>query len=222
MSHPLDIKYSIPLEREYESWIAEGIEKYFENIGIKVDIWAVSPSVEKKWPSDEQMIVNGKLIGLQVKRAHYSHTVSDPKKFGKLHWLFSNPKGQYDLVKCFPEIYYCLPTFLNRGIKKEALSHCLFWRPEGGVDNSRAWYDNPLAGKPFNKICNAPRWGKFLEGIYDCTVGKRVRSVTEISDYVSRGQSFLREFGYEEISAENDRYKPGNFTTYYAYVPFSS
>ena len=37
------------------------------------------------------------------------------------------------------EIFYCLPTFLNRDYRHQALHHCLFWRPEKGVMNRTAW-----------------------------------------------------------------------------------
>lgn len=103
MTHPLDITYSIPLEREYEAWIVRGIEEYFLSIGQRISIWAVSPMDEVNWPADESMIIGKKLIGLQMKKVAYHNKVGNPHKFGRLNWTFHNPKGQYNLVVKFPE-----------------------------------------------------------------------------------------------------------------------
>ena len=62
------IKYFHPLEREYEAWIMHQIEKYFDSLKIPCTIFAASPKIEKKWPADESLLVNIKLIGFQFKR----------------------------------------------------------------------------------------------------------------------------------------------------------
>ncbi len=88
MKHPLDISFSIPLEREYEAWIIRGIEEYFLSLGQRVSIWAVSPLDEVNWPADESMIVGKKLIGLQLKKVNYLGDRVRPRKFGRLRWAF--------------------------------------------------------------------------------------------------------------------------------------
>ena len=202
MTHPLYTIYSTPLEREYEAWIVRGIEEYFISLGQRISIWAVSPMDEVNWPADEQMIVGKKLIGLQVKKVTYKCDGSVPRKFGRLNWSFHNPSGQYDLVLKFPEIYYCLPTFINRNFKDQALSHCLFWRPEAAKYDKNAWYDNPRANTPYKSIGSANRWGKFIESVIECSVGKKIQSIQEAKYYVEKLTSYMREM--ENLPSDND------------------
>jgi len=201
--HPLDIKYSSPLEREYEAWIIQGIEDYFNSLGQKIAIWAVSPSDEVNWPADEHLIVGKKLIGLQLKKVTYKDNRNKPKEFGRLNWTFHNPKGQFQLVLKFPEIFYCLPTFINRDYRSQAIQHCLFWRPEKGVkDDMNAWYDNSIAQTPHKSIYNADRWGLFIEKILSCKVGKRIGSIDDAKTYVDSIRKFMLEPCFNEDSEE--------------------
>lgn len=194
MTHPLDITFSIPLEREYEAWIIRGIEEYFLSLGQCISIWAVSPMDEVNWPADESMIIGKKLIGLQMKKVDYKNNGTKPRKFGRLRWSFHNPKGQFDLVVKFPEIFYCLPTFINRDLKDQALSHCLFWRPDPKTKrNLNAWYDNSNAHTPHNSIGTADRWGKFIESIVECSIGKKIESFSEAKNYVKDLMGYMQE-----------------------------
>lgn len=181
--HPLQTKFSTPLEREYEAWIMQGIEDYFASFGEKVAVWAVSPNEEVSWPADQNMIIGKKLIGLQLKKVDLKISSGDELKFGRLNWRFHSPTGQYELIEKFPEIFYCLPTFINRDLKKHALHHCLFWRPTQEV-NKNAWFDNENASTPYNSIARSARWGFFLESIMDCTVGKKVSNFSDAENYV--------------------------------------
>ncbi|UHQ55803.1 hypothetical protein [Microbulbifer sp. YPW16] len=185
MMHPLDIKFSTPLEREYEAWIIQGIENYFISLGVKVAIWAVSPDEEVSWPADEKLVVGKKLVGLQLKKVEYKDNRKRPKDFGRLNWKFHNPPGQFDLVMKFPEIFYCLPTFVNREFKRQAIHHCLFWRPKQSEKRDlNAWYDNSQARTPHKSIAKAPRWGLFIEQVMGCSVGKKVKAINDAKDYV--------------------------------------
>lgn len=199
--NPLDIKFSNPLEREYEAWIIQGIENYFNSLGQKIAIWAVSPSDEVNWPADEHLVVGKKLIGLQLKKVTYQDDGIRPKTFGRLNWTFHNPKGQFDLVMKFPEIFYCLPTFINRDYKNQAIHHCLFWRPNISVKhNQNAWYDNPNAKTPFKSISNAPRWGYFIEQIVNCSVGKKINSINDAKLYINSIREFMKDSNNENRS----------------------
>lgn len=189
--HLLDKKFSNPLEREYEAWIIQGIEDYFSSIGEKVAIWSVSPKEEVNWPADEHMVVGKKLIGLQFKRV--TPDKNSPKDFKRLKWTFHNPPGQFDLVSRFPEIYYCLPTFISRDYRRQAIHHCLFWRPDPNEPRDRnAWYDNENASTPYKSIFNAPRWGLFLEEIIGCKIGKKVTSITDAKNYINSVKKFMQ------------------------------
>jgi len=226
MAHPLDITYSIPLEREYEAWIIRGIEQYFQSIGKSIAVWAVSPVDEVNWPADESMIIGTKLIGLQMKKVDYICNGSNPRKFGRLRWSFHNPPGQYDLVSTFPEIYYCLPTFLNRNIKEEALSHCLFWRPDPSKRDLNAWYDNPQAHTPYKAIGTSARWGKFLEDIVDCSIGKKVDNLDDAKSYISSLVGYMREVSdipLEKLDTQLDNFEKSREPNVYLFaVPVNS
>ena len=66
----LETTISKPQEREYEAWIVQGIEEYFERLGAAAyAIWAVSPHDEAHWPADEALAMGCKLVGLQFKQA---------------------------------------------------------------------------------------------------------------------------------------------------------
>ena len=206
--HPLDIKFSTPLEREYEAWIIQGIEDYFMSLGVKVAIWAVSPDEEVSWPADEKLVVGKKLVGLQLKKVEYKDNGKRPKDFGRLNWKFHNPPGQFDLVVKFPEIFYCLPTFVNRELKRQAIHHCLFWRPN--QDEKRdlnAWYDNGHARTPYKSIAKSPRWGLFIEQVIGCSVGKKIKNIYDAKNYVESIREAMNTPLYdgEEYERSNSR-----------------
>ncbi len=189
---------SVPLEREHEAWIVRQIEDYFSDSGRRVKIWAVSPSDEKTWPADEHLAAEGKLVGLQFKRAHVA-TGSNPIDLSRLKWSFASPPGQFELIQRRPEIFYCLPTFINRQWQRAALQHCLFWRPEPtDPTDLNAWYENPGALTPYNALGAAPlayRWGRFYELLSGCRIGKKIGLADEtLPSYLAglRSDSFRR------------------------------
>jgi hypothetical protein len=173
---PLHLRttYQKPLEREFEAWIVSGIETYLASVGIKYAIWAVSPNEEKRWPADERLTIGSMLIGLQFKKAKLA---SGAPGANRLHWTLHNPDGQFSLVKKRPEIFYCLPTFMNRALRTRALDHCIFWRPTGR-NNKNVWYDNPNPDveTPYKKTLNSMRWGLFMELLFQGDIGKRITS----------------------------------------------
>ncbi|WP_155604424.1 hypothetical protein [Xanthomonas translucens] len=190
MKKILGVKYASPLEREYEAWIVAGIESYLKSIGLRYAIWAVGSTQEKIWPADEKLSVGAKIVGLQFKRAKLAKGVLAKDR---LSWSFGQPAGQFNLVKATPEIYYCLPTFINRDLRSEALHHCLFWRPDpGGVDKMNAWYDNPRkeVENPYKKIDESMRWGLFFERLMYCSVGKKVNGAGDVEGVVRKIATF--------------------------------
>ena len=182
MKKILGVKYASPLEREYEAWIVAGIETYLKNVGLKYAIWGIGSQDEHVWPADEALITGSKIVGLQFKRAKLSVTKGGVSK-SSLHWLLNSPAHQFGLVKSNPEVYYCLPTFINRDLRTEALHHCLFWRPdESEPDNPNLWYHNDDADEenPYKKIDETMRWGLFLERLMYCDVGLELRQSSDI------------------------------------------
>lgn len=160
MNNLLNIKHGIPFEREYEAWIVDGIERYFQKFRRQVDIWAVSPRDEKIWPADEELSIDRKIIGLQMKRTLSSNPASIPQNMQDLHWKFNNPPNQHALISKREEIYYCLPTFLNRDCKYHSLDHCVFWRPETYKAYSQGWYGKQKKSRAYEDLGAEMRWGK--------------------------------------------------------------
>lgn len=173
---------SYPLEREYEAWIMQQIDDYFAAFGIAVDLFAVSPADEETWPADEVVGYQGKIVGLQFKKPRLAP--SPPVDFSRLHWDFAQPPHQLARVISHPEIFYCLPTFMNRRLRGKALTHCLFWRPTDASDH-RAWYENnsPKVKTQHWKISDAARWGFFVEQFISCKIGRRLKG-QRFSDYM--------------------------------------
>ncbi len=222
MVNPLDITFSVPLEREYEAWIIRGIEDYFFSLGLRISIWAVSPRDEINWPADEAMVVGKKLIGLQLKKVIYDDDGLRPRTFSRLKWTFHNPPGQFNTVLKFPEIYYCLPTFINRNLKNQALSHCLFWRPDiNAKPNLNAWYSNKNALTPYKSIGKNTRWGKFIEDIMECTVGKKIDTFNEAETFVESIREYMREISNENPADNEWSHSNQKLYTYILAIPIN-
>ena len=190
MTNFLKARHAHPLEREYEAWIVQGIERYFAKLEMKFAIWAVSPDIEATWPADEKLLVGCKIVGLQFKQAKLG---AGTLSFNRLKWTLHNPTGQFALVQSTPEIFYCLPTFVDRAVRFQALDHCLFWRPELAL-NHNVWYDNPAATTPYNKVRDAMRWGHFMEALLSCTVGVKANTPAEARIHLERIYGRVREF----------------------------
>jgi len=189
MTDLLKARHAHPLEREYEAWIVQGIERYFADLGMEFAIWAVSPDIEATWPADEKLLFGCKIVGLQFKQTKLA---AGALGFSRLKWTLHSPAGQFSLVKSTPEIYYCLPTFVNRAARSHALDHCLFWRPDDAND-CNVWYDNPGADTPYKKVLDAMRWGRFMEALLSCTVGVSAKNPDEARRHIERMYGRVRD-----------------------------
>lgn len=184
-NHILKDQFRFPLEREFEAWIVRGIKDYFRSIDVKAFIFAISPSEETKWPSDEKLDITeyGKIIGLQFKRPTIDET--KPLSYEALKWNLSDSKRkQYDLVKAHKEIFYVLPTFVNRKWEERALEHCIFWRPNEEDTSKIVWYDNKHINTKISlseRSCKF-RWGEFLEQIMECNIGQKINQESSKDD----------------------------------------
>lgn len=178
--HPLVVSHSVPLEREFEAWIVRAIEDDLDCRNLPCLLAAVSPTDEKTWPADESLLAFNKLVGLQFKRP--ALVAPGGLSYSRLKWSLHQPSTQYPLVVKTPEVFYCLPTFVNRNLSRCCLQHALFWRPEPGSDRE-AWYDNPRAHTSYKKISDAFRWGRFVEGILECTIGAPFKEGFSFREY---------------------------------------
>ena len=178
-------KYSLPIEREYESWIVNEIEKYFRKINLRIECFAISPALEKIIPSDDFFSYNGVLIGLQMKRVLIAKRKNGKESYDRIYWDLTKPIGQFQNIIKHPEIYYCLPTFVNREFKKSALHHCLFWRPNSKTTDKILYYDNnsPRVKTQFKIVKNEMRWGLFIEEIFRSNIGKPMNSKADFERY---------------------------------------
>ncbi|WP_156873874.1 hypothetical protein [Perlucidibaca piscinae] len=225
----LNPHFGIPLEREFEIWITQQIEDYFLRLGVTVSTFAVSPADEKTWPSDEALLANGKLVGIQYKRPHLSRKTTGTL-FSKLWWSLSNPKGQASAVLACPEIYYCLPTFINRKWRREALAHAIFWRPNPSDFRPREsadhtiWYENsePHLRTQNIKIArheNAYRWGEFVERIIGCSVPSGFDRSVPAKHVLQRIRQKYAERSTQEGKNVNRDYYSGSEVIYFMYFP---
>ncbi len=230
----LDTYRAFPLEREYEAWIINGIEEYFLSINLAYDIWAINPKLEKTWPSDEVLEFDGKLVGLQFKRPKLfkAKITQSTVTYDRLKWSLNSPKGQFAKVVNHSEIFFCLPTFINRKFRSVSLSHCLFWHPTKNSKPFEFWYANN--NKKNQSLATSPdvmRWGHFIEQILDCKIGKKFEAGESISDYVeslSKDFQDIKEIeenvDLDDISEPNDT-KEIKFldksTLYLLYLKFS-
>ncbi len=205
MPHHLQKKLSVPIEREYEAWIIQGIENYLNSLGVRYEVWAVSPQDETVWPSDQSLFVHSKLIGLQMKQAKMA---SGPVSTDRLKWSLHQPAGQFELIQLHSEIFYCLPTFINRDLRHSALDHCLFWRPRADRDYN-VWFDNAAAKTPYKSEKNAMRWGAFYESIISCDSGIYVENESQAMERVENIRRDFYDFVYlreKNASAESHLY----------------
>lgn len=161
----LDPNLQLPLEREHEAWAVRGIEDYAKSMGLGVQAYAVSPADEIDWPADEALSFRSKFFGLQFKRPYLFHD--------EVRWEIKPTSLQFQRICMNPEIFYALPTFTNRALRRTALEHCLFWRPcdcccDSNIppDLNAKWQDREdleICG------CSKPmRWGDFVEALYRC------------------------------------------------------
>ncbi len=196
MTMHLKANFGKPLEREYEAWIVAGIERHFRAIGIPLSIWAIGPGEEVVWPADEKLYVDSKIVGLQFKQAKLAKGAASPDA---LHWSLHQPPAQFQRVLSNSEIFYCLPTFINRRVRDEALHHCLFWRPDATKPQDKnVWYANTRARTPYNEVAHGMRWGLFSEQLFQCPIGKKVTTATEAQAVINRIQSHVDQ---EQLSS---------------------
>lgn len=202
MSSHLNLKYNIPLEREYEGWLSSQIENYFSNIGVRCEVFAISPHDEKHFPSDINYFFRGKLIGLQLKR---------PKD--KLQFEFKRNQQEKILKGNLP-IYYALPTFLNSEFRKNTLEHFIFYKPEKidfGINQSKTiYYLNALFSdkiKIDTKKIDVCRWGKFVEMVLECNIGKLLTICSKIEKRDIKISQILDEKYSDLVTKELDSSK---------------
>ena len=216
----LGTKHARPLEREFEAWIVREIEDYFQEVGLSVLVWAVSPTFEKTWPADEVIGVTGKLIGLQFKQAQLT---TGTLNFDRLKWSLREPKGQYELVQQRSEIFYALPTFINRTWARGSLNHCLFWRPPTGVVDYNAWYANPGATTPHRELVRSDgsmRWGELVESVARCHIGLRFDERFKPRDYVAELAAIAARAAATDIVRGDNDVTPSSLL-FLLYVPLA-
>lgn len=183
---PLATKFGTnePYEREYEGWILREIEDYFRELGLRFECMIVSTGAEKQTGLDAFMRLGGKYFGLQFKRPYL---VKPRNSNNGLRWEITHP--QFSRIEQRPAIFYALPSFVNRDLRRVSLSHVFFWR-HNLKDGERLYlttsqnYLYYFAGADIKKRDLDPsdplktakptygyRWGRFSEGLLSCTLG---------------------------------------------------
>ena len=129
---------------------------------------------------------------MQLKKVEYKDNGHRPNNFGRLNLTFHNPPEQFFLVVKLPDFFYCLPTFVNRDLRRQAIHHCLFLRPKSTDSRDlSALYENDSALTPHESINQAPRWGLFIEQVIGCNVGKKIKTLDDAKSYIKSIQSSM-------------------------------
>lgn len=204
-----------PLEREYEGWITRGMEDYFRELGFDLQCVAAGRLRESESGIDEFCSLPGKYFGLQFKRPRRRSNES-------VEWDLAS--YQTGLIMAQPQMWYALPVVLNRNLRRVSLHHVLFWRPDvkdgeriystssGAVyvhskaEGNDAFNSNlsprvqrPLLGEQSRDydVSHAYRWGRFSEGLLQCSVGavnpSRLDPALSRAAQIARARKFLRE-----------------------------
>jgi hypothetical protein len=216
----LDVVISHPLEREYEGWIVRCIEDYFAEAGVGAAVWAVSSGEEMHWPADLKINTSFplKLFGVQVKRPYLKYPVSPLDPFNNLYWDLAHPAPQRQLVLATPNIYYCLPCFVNRNYRRVALPHCVFWRPTSSPVPSKVWHSDPH-GKV--RVADEMRWGRLIERLMRCEIGHLALNNSGADDFF---ESLWQFSGLPNVEGpRREKPKPNDqFTTVLMAVPIKA
>ena len=97
-------------ERQSEYWTSRQIEDALHDAGYGVDVYPVSLDLERRLPADFIYSTDIKLFGLQYK-ALYGN--------GNDKWLID--RRQYDDLRPYPWIYYCLSEMKDQSHRRRAL-----------------------------------------------------------------------------------------------------
>lgn len=189
MAFHLETTFQLPLEREHEAWAIRGIEDYASASGLQVQAYAVSPADEIDWPADEALTFRSKFFGLQFKRL-YLHG-------GTVRWEIKPASLQFQRICSNSEIFYALPTFTNRALRRNALEHCLFWRPcpcccdpSTALTLNGTWQERDDLDRCG---CMTPmRWGDF-ESLYRCEYVEPNAPGTRLGELASRLLAAFRD-----------------------------
>ena len=190
-------------EREYEGWIIRGMEDYFRELGIELECVAAGRLQEDRTGVDEFCGIPGKYFALQFKRP-------ERRSDRAINWSLGK---QISRIRQSNAIFYVLPTFLNRNLRRVALHHAFFWHPDmldgerifvtksvaayvhsaqntngPNQSNLTEWEQRELLGRRSEIFvtAHAYRWGRFAEGLLSCSIGQLVETAAQ-------GRAFRRQ-----------------------------
>jgi hypothetical protein len=200
---------SFPLEREFEGWITWKMLDYFEGANQSVQLCTVSQNDEADWPSDELLWYGGKIIGLQFKRPDLAPLLNNQQfsQYNRLRWLLGADPDQFNLIKRCPEIFYCLPTFVNRNWRKDSLEHCIFWRPTRQMKPTVVWYENGQVltwNGRIDRHRNTFRWGGLIERIQNCEFGYKVEEGETAGQYLDALRGLISDVGVTDQPSQRE------------------
>lgn len=148
------------------------------------------------------MEFRSKFFGLQFKRSYPAGN--------EAQWNIDATSPQHINVCAAPEIFYALPSYINRDLRLTALHHCLFWRPCDcccQMPTSPFCISGTTQTHSDLSACgcvNAMRWGDFVEALYRCELIDPVEPGADTRQAFEKILSVFRgERGREGISREN-------------------
>lgn len=177
-----------PLEREFEGWAIRAIEDYLDALSIGYDVVAVSGQDEADWPSDVSLRVTGKVLGLQFKRPRSGSTIT---------WRLDRPPDQYEKVKARKEIFYALPAFVDRSLRRVSLHHIYFWRPglrmaeRGSVDLGYV-----------QRSTISRTWGELFLDLHSCREGVELSQQLSLGSYLIQLAGELRNVRVDDLTMQ--------------------
>ena len=201
MPYHLEPRLYLPLEREHEAWVIRGIEDYARATGLKCRTFAVSQTEEDAWGADEVIGFRAKVFGLQFKRPYVTGN--------GIFWEISPSSNQFLNVCNNEEIFYALPSFVNRELKYQALHHCIFWRPCIKCSGATVRGEEQLCLRrkirQYRRHIRGQkmRWGDLAEKLFECTAGKRIDQGTNVSSVLAEIQQRLRPDERESLISGN-------------------
>jgi hypothetical protein len=156
-------------EATYTHWIVRSIEEYFEDVGYEVYCLYNTQIVENRVPYDVEIdIETFKRFGLQFKRPNPRDPPErTPTSLSEYYWELE--RTQHRILRR-PEnrwIFYCLPDFADRNLRRVSRDHCIF------VEPSQIPLFNTNSHRFRVRRIRPPyrRWGAFAQGVIECRIG---------------------------------------------------
>ena len=88
----------------------------------------------------------------------------------------------------------------------EALSHCIFWRPDATWTWKSIWYANPnVRSGPIAGHASSMRWGRLVEQVQQCLIGRMIGGAEDVRDYIKDLRMSMATAGDAQVEDQSSR-----------------